>query len=105
MNRSDLNNLRRSLDQLRSELEADLSAIHPAADCGNLARDAADELCCQIEHDLQRVDSAIERIETGLYGYCVGCGEEIELNQLRADPTTSFCLSCNSRLQRRASHK
>ncbi|KEA62060.1 hypothetical protein ADIMK_3721 [Marinobacterium lacunae] len=72
---------------------------------GNLARDAADELVYQIQRDLQRVDAALERIDTGLYGYCVGCGEEIEMNQLRADPSTSFCLSCNSRVNRRASCK
>lgn len=105
MNRSDLNNLRRALDRLRAELDADLRAIRPAVDSGNTARNAADELCLQVEHDLQRVDAAIERIDTGLYGYCVGCGEEIELNQLRADPATSFCLACSSRVQRRASHR
>lgn len=105
MNRIDLNKLRRSLEQLYAELDADLAAIRPAMDSGNLARDLGDELCRQIEDDLERVNAALERMETGLYGYCVGCGEEIELNQLRADPAISFCLSCHNRVHRRASHQ
>lgn len=105
MNRSDLNSLRRSLEQLRAELDADRASIRPAMDCGNLARGAADELNHQIELDLERVNAALERLDRGLYGYCEGCGEEIELNQLRADPATAFCLSCNGRVHRLASHR
>jgi len=39
-------------------------------------------------------NEALERINRGLYGRCNHCGEAIELNRLRADPLTKFCLSC-----------
>lgn len=39
-------------------------------------------------------NEALDRINRGHYGRCCHCGEAIELNRLRADPLTNFCLSC-----------
>lgn len=43
---------------------------------------------------LLRVDGALNRIETGEYGYCFVCGEEINIQRLLADPVTTRCLHC-----------
>lgn len=93
-------NPRKVLDQLRAELEADLQAIRPARVSGNVAADTADELVYQIEHDLDRVEAAIARLDTGMYGYCIGCGEEIEMNHLRADPAACLCVACSGKVKR-----
>ncbi|WP_432695428.1 TraR/DksA family transcriptional regulator [Marinobacterium sp. YM272] len=93
-------NPKQVLYQLRAELEADLQAIKPARVNGNLAAETADVLVEQIKHDLHRVDAAIARIDTGLYGYCIGCGEEIENNHLRADPAVDLCVSCSGKVKR-----
>jgi DnaK suppressor protein len=49
------------------------------------------------ELELARIDSALERIEQGEYGYCVSCGEPIAPKRLELDPATPLCLSCAER--------
>ena len=48
---------------------------------------------------LQRIESALERIEVGEYGYCVACEEPIAANRLEADPGVLLCLDCASRAE------
>jgi hypothetical protein len=43
---------------------------------------------------LARIDAALERIESGRYGYCLRCGEPIGGARLEADPALAFCLAC-----------
>lgn len=43
--------------------------------------------------ELKRIESALRRIETGDYGYCVMTGEEIEIKRLEADPSVPTCLA------------
>src|SRR3546814_16325514 len=37
--------------------------------------------------ELQRIEASLKRIETGDYGYCVTCGEQIPVQRLAPDPT------------------
>ena len=46
--------------------------------------------------ELQRINSALQRMEAGEYGYCVRCGEEIALKRLEFDPATPLCIRCAS---------
>ncbi|MDD7908930.1 MULTISPECIES: TraR/DksA family transcriptional regulator [Pseudovibrio] len=48
--------------------------------------------------DLQRIDSALQRIKEDEYGYCLECGEDIPQERLRIDPAALYCISC-ARLQ------
>ncbi len=43
---------------------------------------------------LARIDAALERIESGCYGYCVRCGAPIGGARLEVDPATALCLGC-----------
>ena len=43
---------------------------------------------------LQRIDSALRRIETGDFGSCVACGEPIMASRLEADPGALLCIDC-----------
>lgn len=45
---------------------------------------------------LQRVQSALQRIERGTYGKCVRCREEINEPRLEAQPEVLLCLKCAS---------
>ncbi len=47
-----------------------------------------------------RIDEALERIETGTYGYCVETEEPIGLQRLEASPFAAHCLSVQERLER-----
>jgi len=40
------------------------------------------------------IDAALERIETGEFGYCVRCGEEIARPRLEHNPAASTCIEC-----------
>ncbi len=42
----------------------------------------------------QRIKSALGRMESGDYGYCVLCEEEIAEGRLRFDPSIMTCISC-----------
>lgn len=37
---------------------------------------------------------ALARLDAGTYGVCVGCGEPIAAERLRALPTASHCIAC-----------
>ncbi len=53
----------------------------------------------RIDHDKMRIKKIIgaqKRIESGDYGYCEGCGEEITLKRLQARPESRLCLECQS---------
>jgi DnaK suppressor protein len=44
--------------------------------------------------ELHRIDAALERIESGDYGYCLNCDEEIPLARLEFDPAVATCVDC-----------
>ena len=42
----------------------------------------------------QKIEGALRRIETGDFGYCYICEEEIDTRRLQADPSNTRCLKC-----------
>ncbi|MDA3912821.1 TraR/DksA C4-type zinc finger protein [Oleiagrimonas sp.] len=45
---------------------------------------------------LQRIKTALLRVEDGSYGECTGCDEPIAEARLRMDPAITLCLACAS---------
>lgn len=45
---------------------------------------------------LQRIEDALDRIDSGEYGYCRRCGEQIPVKALDSDPTLTACRSCRA---------
>ncbi len=43
---------------------------------------------------VQRIDSALQRLASGEYGLCVSCGEAIAPGRLEHDPAVPVCLAC-----------
>ena len=41
-----------------------------------------------------RARAALERMETGDFGYCVSCGEDIPIKRLDHDPAVPTCVDC-----------
>ena len=41
---------------------------------------------------IKKIRKSLEDIETGEYGICEDCGEEISIERLKARPVTSFCI-------------
>ena len=44
--------------------------------------------------ELQRIDAALERIDTDEYGFCLNCGQEIPKPRLELDPAVAICIDC-----------
>lgn len=51
---------------------------------------------------LEQVRAALHRIESGDYGYCVDCDEEIEPARLQARPEAPFCIDCQGARERKS---
>ena len=45
---------------------------------------------------LAKINEAFARIDSGAYGRCEECGEQIGLERLKARPVTTLCISCKS---------
>ena len=43
---------------------------------------------------LQRIESALARLDDDEYGYCLLCGEEIAEKRLTFDPSALHCAVC-----------
>jgi DnaK suppressor protein len=46
------------------------------------------------EQEIERLRAALKRIESGDYGYCARCEEEIADGRLRFDPGATLCIDC-----------
>ncbi|NIA67614.1 TraR/DksA family transcriptional regulator [Pelagibius litoralis] len=93
--RSELLDLVESSAESRKPVELDQTRV------GRLTRmDALQGQAMSLEAErrrkaeLQRIESSLKRIETGDYGYCVTCGEQIPLKRLELDPTLPTCVDC-----------
>ena len=45
---------------------------------------------------LKKIDEAIDRIESGIFGICDDCGNEIDVKRLEARPVTTMCIECKT---------
>ena len=109
MNDSEVEACHAELLRLQAELEA-LDATGKEASqtveldqtrVGRLSRmDAMQAQQMAIESDrrrqqqLAKIAGALRRLESGDYGYCFACEEEIDSRRLHADPTVTRCLTC-----------
>ena len=112
MDDAEIEKFRSQLLQLRSELD-DLEATSQdaakpveldQASVGRLSRmDAmqsqqmARELARRRQQQRVRIEGALRRIDSGDYGYCSVCGEEIDPRRLALDPATARCVKCADR--------
>jgi len=47
------------------------------------------------QDDLRRIDAALRRLETGAFGHCLYCGDQISLKRLDIDPAIDSCAVCD----------
>lgn len=105
----DINASRTRLLQRREELQAieasSRDATQPVeldqASVGRISRmDAmqgqqmALETARRRQLELTRIEGALRRIDSGDFGFCFKCGEEIDERRLAADVTHTRCLRC-----------
>ena len=91
---------RKLLDRYRGELErGEQQEPEPELVDAATAQWEARVLSAMSHADAQSLDeviAAIQRLDTGAYGVCLGCGARIEPARLRAVPEAAQCVECVS---------
>lgn len=100
--------LRPKLEAERAKILHDIEAstearapVAPDVSIGRLSRmDAMQDQAMALETDrrrhteLDRIDQALARIDSGDYGYCLSCDDKITAKRLDNDPATPLCINC-----------
>lgn len=115
MDSKDLQKLKQNLEKRREEIREqlkDISHEDPAVkgnvevtmkDYGPTDEDNAQEeadldrdfaLSQQLERELNDIERAIEKIDSGTYGVCSNCTKPIEERRLKAIPVAGLCAVC-----------
>ena len=105
---------RKRLEEMRDDLDKTVAILrgeHPlarggAAEAGDAGANLteADRNEASVQSTLEQraeVTAALARVDDGSYGRCVDCGNEIPAPRLEARPTTTRCVPCQSKRDRR----
>ena len=112
MKKAEMKVYRERLLDLRARLRGDVSSMADAA-LGNESSEASSmpihmaelgsdnfeqeftlSLLATEEDTLGMIEAALERVESGTYGVCVGCKGSIPKTRLNAIPHTPMCVKC-----------
>lgn len=110
MNKLEIGNFKKLLEKMRADLDALESAykassatvILDQSSVGRLSRmDAMQGQQMALETERRRkekllqIKSALNRVESGSFGYCLVCDNEIASGRLTIDPTVTRCVECS----------
>jgi RNA polymerase-binding transcription factor len=74
---------------------------HPADAGTNLSdADRVEAALEAMERQRDAVAAALERVATGTYGDCLGCGKPVPDGRLDARPEAARCVACQSKYDR-----
>lgn len=92
---------RRDLFRQAAQTEADLLWLETDVEREAIERGQTetmvrllDRLDEREKREIEAIDLAITRIETGSYGRCQGCGKDIPVARLQTLLTATTCLAC-----------
>ena len=109
MDQNQLDSFRQTLISLREEIKQLNHASKEAAGTVELdqskvgrlsridalqAQQMAQETARRRQLHLQQIDTALVRMDAGVYGYCLICDEEIPTARLDFDPASTRCIGC-----------
>ena len=110
MTKTELNTFRRVLNHRELELGSNNGireglAIGSSSDELDRTQDASDRdyAMSNLERNsdrLREVRSALRRVESGTFGICAGCEENINPKRLAAIPWAPFCIACQEAADR-----
>jgi DnaK suppressor protein len=92
-----LNNLRGSSEQQLEQGPGDEVDIASS----EITQTSLQKLGTREQKHLGKIDYALEKIESGEYGTCEECGEEISPARLEARPIALFCIDCKTRQEQK----
>ena len=116
MNKRVMNRLKKQLENLRADLTHELQHLsennlnrsqrdssgdlsgysYHMADVGtdNFGREMELNIASSENERIRRIDEALERIEEGIYGKCLSCDSNINVERLKAIPYARLCIEC-----------
>lgn len=100
---AELDSLGEGMNRTPRESAGDLSAygVHMADQASdNMEREKNFYVADMEGQQLAEVESAIERVHSGAYGLCAGCGREIPRERLEAVPHARLCIDCQEKQER-----
>ncbi|MBN2809137.1 MAG: RNA polymerase-binding protein DksA [Deltaproteobacteria bacterium] len=56
-------------------------------------------------HLIKKINEALEQIDNGTYGICAECGEEINIERLKARPVAPLCIACKEEQEKMEKRK
>lgn len=56
-------------------------------------------------HLIKKIDEALAKIEAGTYGVCAECGEDINIERLKARPVAPLCIACKEEQEKMEKRK
>lgn len=104
------------LEEVRDELEKtentqyiELIDRSPADEGDKSVGDALADLNLTIidRHiqEIRDIEAASARVKDGSFGICIGCGDEISVERLRAYPTAKRCVRCQQQREKTYAHE
>ncbi|HWH74491.1 MAG TPA: TraR/DksA family transcriptional regulator [Methylibium sp.] len=100
------------LHELQTEVHAAERAARGAAGAGGEVLDRKDDASRRAGEavgdaeerrdldELAQVQAALQRLDAGVYGDCVDCGQPIALERLRVQPAAERCAACQAARER-----
>ena len=98
--------LRNAADTIENEIELSKDDMADEADLASVLIDQSLSLRLRGRERtlIEKIDHALERIEEGDFGICVVCGDDINVERLRARPVTTMCIACKEEQEQRERH-
>jgi len=88
------------IQNLKGSSDQNLNEVGPGDDVDiastEIAQTALQKLGNREQKHLGKIDYALGKIESGEYGVCEECGEDIAPARLEARPITLFCIDCKT---------
>ncbi len=114
MNKKELEKARKTLEQMRREVLAEVQDKYAASreigesnmpDLADVSSNAYNrEMLLNLSdaqhRKLQDIEAALERLETDEYGVCVGCGDEIAPRRMEVRPFSRYCIECKTDIEK-----
>lgn len=90
-------------DQDREVVQGEISDFKDvASEQSQLAVSAAQADRAMLE--IEQLTTALQRLDTHGFGYCLDCGNAIDLRRLAAMPSAAFCTACQATHESPAMH-
>ena len=97
----------------QGDLKAAISGEGTSADVGDEMDQAQDSSILHLRGNLTasrrrailKIDEALLRLNSGEYGICVECGDDIPEKRLLAYPFALRCVDCQEEVERREKHE